>query len=77
MYDAETWTLQKVNKYLESFEVLCWRGIQKIGWNDCVINEEVLQRVKMERNILQTIKRKKAKWICHIWHRNCLLKHLI
>jgi len=33
--------------------------------------------VKEERNILQTIKRRKAKWIGHMLHRNCLLKHLI
>jgi hypothetical protein len=40
-------------------------------------NEEVLQRVKEERNILQTIKRRKANWIGHILVRNCLLKHVI
>jgi hypothetical protein len=33
--------------------------------------------VKEERNILQSVKRMKAKWIGHIYHRNCLLKHLI
>jgi hypothetical protein len=32
-------------------------------------------RVKEERNILQTIKRKKENWAGHILHRNCLLKH--
>ena len=30
-----------------------------------------------ERNILHTIKRKKANWIGHILRRNCLLKHVI
>ena len=39
-------------------------------------NEEVLQRVKEERNILQTIKRRKASWSGHILHWNCLLKHV-
>ena len=38
---------------------------------------EVLQRVKEERNILQTIKRRKANSIGHILRRNCLLKHII
>jgi hypothetical protein len=33
--------------------------------------------VKEERNILHTIKRRKAKWIGHILRRNCLLKHVI
>jgi hypothetical protein len=41
-----------------------------------VRNEEVLHRVKEERNIVHTIKRRKANWIGHIWRRNCLLKHV-
>jgi hypothetical protein len=39
--------------------------------------EEVLHRVKEERNIVHTIKRRKANWIGHILRRNCLLKHVI
>jgi hypothetical protein len=42
-----------------------------------VRNEEVLLRVKEERNILHTIKRRKDNWIGHILRRNCLLKHVI
>jgi len=35
-------------------------------------------RVKVEGNILRTIKEgRKAKWIGHIWRRNCLLKHVV
>jgi hypothetical protein len=41
-----------------------------------VRNEEVLHRVKEERNILHTVKRTKANWIRHILRRNCLLKHV-
>jgi len=40
-------------------------------------NEEVLQRVKEKRNILQTIKRRNPNWIGHILCRNCLLKHVV
>ena len=40
-------------------------------------NEELLHRVKEERNMLHTIKRRKANWIDHILHRSCLLKHSI
>jgi hypothetical protein len=55
LYGAETWTLQKVDqKYLESFEMWCWRMTEKISWTDHVRNE-VLQTVKEERNIIQTI----------------------
>jgi hypothetical protein len=42
-----------------------------------VRNEEVLHRVREERNIVHTIKRRKANWIGHILRRNCLLKHVI
>jgi hypothetical protein len=50
--------------------------MDKIGWTDCVRNEEVWQRVKEERNIKHTVKRKKTNWIGHILHRNCPLKHV-
>jgi hypothetical protein len=33
--------------------------------------------VKEERNILHTIKRRKANWTGHILRMNCLLKHII
>jgi hypothetical protein len=78
LYGAETWTLLKADhKYLESFEMWCWRMMEKISWTDRVRNEEVLHRVKEERNIVHTIKRRKANWIGHILRRNCLLKHVI
>ena len=40
-------------------------------------NEEVLLRVKEQRNILQEIRKRKANWIGHILRRNCLLKQVI
>jgi hypothetical protein len=78
LYGAETWTLWKIDqKYHESFEMWCWGRMEKISWTNCVKNEEVLHRVKEERNIVHTIKRRKANWIGHILRRNCLLKHVI
>jgi hypothetical protein len=57
LYGAETWTLRKLDqKYMESFEMLCWRRMKKIIWTDHVNNEAVLHRVKEERNILHTIR---------------------
>jgi hypothetical protein len=46
-------------KYLERFEMWCWRRMEKISWTDRVRNEEVLHRVEEERNILHTIKVRK------------------
>jgi hypothetical protein len=40
--------------------------MEKISWTDGVRKEEVLRRVKEERNILHTIKRRKANWIAHV-----------
>ena len=58
VYGAETWTLREVDqKYLEDFEMLCWRRMEKIIWTDHVRNDEILQRVKEERNIMHTVKK--------------------
>jgi hypothetical protein len=78
LYGAETWTLCKVDqKQVESFELWCWRRMEKISWTDRVRNEEVLHGVKDERNIIRTVKRRNTDWIGHILRRNCLLKHII
>jgi hypothetical protein len=50
--------------------------MEMISWTAHVRNEEVLQRVKDERNILQTMKRRNANRIGHILCRNWLLKHV-
>jgi len=36
--------------------------------------EEVLHGVKGKRNIILTVKRRKANWIGHVLSRNCLLR---
>jgi len=51
--------------------------MEKISWTDRVRKEEALPRGKEERNILQTIQRRKTNWIGHILRWNCLLKHII
>jgi len=75
LYGAETWTLRAMDqKHLESFEMWFWRRMEKISWTDHVRNEDVLLRVKEQRNILHEICKWKANWIGHILHRNCLLQ---
>ena len=51
--------------------------MENVSRTDRVRNEEVLPRVKKERNILHIIKRRAGNLIGHILHRNCLLKHVI
>jgi len=78
LYGAETWTIRAVDqKKLESFEMWFWTRMEKISWTDHVRNEEVLLRVKKQRNILHEIRKRKANWIGHILRRNCLLQRVI
>ena len=51
--------------------------MEKISWTDRVRSEVVLLRVKEQRDILHTVKRRKVKRIGHIVCRNCLLKNII
>jgi hypothetical protein len=61
LYGVETWKLRAVDqKILESFEMWCWRRMEKISWIDHVENEDVLLRVKEKRNILHEIPKGKA-----------------
>jgi hypothetical protein len=53
---AETWDTSEIRSEMEGFEMWCWRRMEKISWTDGLRNEEVLHRVKGERNILRTIK---------------------
>jgi hypothetical protein len=50
--------------------------MEKISWTNHV-GIEVLQGVKEERNILQTIRRRQGNWLGHILRRNSLLKQVI
>ena len=48
-----SWTLRKLErKYLESFEMWCWRGMEKIKWSERVTNEQVLDRIGEKRTLL-------------------------
>jgi hypothetical protein len=51
--------------------------MEKISWTDHVRNEDVLIRVKKQRNILHETHKRKANWIGHILRRNCLLQRVI
>jgi len=51
--------------------------MEKIGWADHVRSEEVLLRVKEQRNILHEISKRKANWIGHTLSRNCLPQRVI
>jgi len=78
LHCAENWTLRAADqKYLESYDMWCWRRMEKISWTDHVRNVEVLLRVNEQKNIRHEIRKRKANWIGHILRRNCLLKQVI
>ena len=51
--------------------------MEGVNRTDRARNEEVLHKTKDEKNILHTIKSRKANWIGHSFRRNCRLKHVI
>jgi hypothetical protein len=74
----ETLILRKVDqKYLEGFEMWCWRRTEKISWTDRTRNEAWLHTVKEKMNILHTVKRRKADRIGLMFHWKCFLKHVV
>ena len=59
--------LQNVDqKQLGKFCNVTIERMEKISWTDRVKNEKVLHRVKEERNIIHTLKRRKTNFIGHI-----------
>jgi hypothetical protein len=51
--------------------------MEKIRRTDHARNEDVLRRVKEQRNIVHEIRERKANWIGHILCKNCLLQRVI
>ena len=51
--------------------------MEKISWTEHVRNDEVLLKVKEQRNILHEINKRKANWIGRVLRRNCLLQRVI
>ena len=49
----------------------CWRRVEGVSYRR--MKDEVVHRIKEKRNILPTIKGRKANWIGHILRSNCLL----
>lgn len=66
-YGVESWTLTKATeKRLEAFEMWLYRRILKIPWVDKVSNRAVLERIGKQKEIMNTIKRRKLEYLGHI-----------
>ena len=78
MYGSETWTIRKAEeRMLESLEMWVWRRMEAISWKDKVTNDEVLKRVKEERNLLKIIRRRKKNWLGHILRGENMLRDVL
>ena len=73
-----SWSVIWTKLHVHWYEVLkCGAGWWRRTSGGLTVINEVSNGAKEERNILHSIKLQKAKWIGHILHRNCLLKHII
>jgi hypothetical protein len=70
---AETWTLRAVDqKHLESFEMWCWRRMEKISWTDHVrnITQKKVQIIRLKDEIklvkVKTLKLSNQLYIIHL-----------
>ena len=59
-------------KVEKSFEMLCWRSMEKISWTDGLIND-----IESTRRIISYIKQKNGRLLGNILRINCLLKDVI
>ena len=67
LYGAEIWTLTKVTSdKLEAFEMWLYRRMLRISWKEHKTNEEVLNKMKTKRTLLNTIKTRKCQYFGHI-----------
>jgi len=74
LYGAETRTMTKADRErLEVFEMWVWQRMEKISWVDKVRNVEVFQKVKENRNSLNTVQQQKLIWTGHTLRHELIL----
>ena len=66
-YAYETWNIGKEEgKKIDSFEIWCYRRMQKIRWTERKSNNEVLKSMGVEKELLNGIKEQQMKFFGHI-----------
>jgi hypothetical protein len=67
VYGCETWTLKKeTTDRLASFERWTYRRMLKISWIQHVTNDEIYHRIRIEKQLIGAIKRRKVSYFGHI-----------
>ena len=78
LYASETWTISKtVMKRIKAFEMWIWRKMEKISWTAKVSNSEVLNRVKENSCIINTLNQRKCRWLGHVLRHDGLLRDIL
>jgi hypothetical protein len=67
----------RIYDHQESFEMWCWRRMEKIKWPEKVTYEKVLDRIGEKWTLLNNILRRKVNWIDRVLRRNYLLHDAI
>ena len=66
---SETGTVGKnEGRIINAFETWCWR--RRLKWTDGIMNDEVFQRAKEERLLLNILKNRRHSWIGRTVRRN-------
>ena len=61
---------------LEAFEIWMWRCVMKVRvpWTKHKTNEEILQIVKTEMEIIDSVRSRQKRWLGHILRHDSLLR---
>jgi len=79
LYGCETRILNGTQqRTLESFEMWCWRRMQRVSWIEHRTNESILSEIDEGRKVIKTIRTRRWNMIGHIlWHENELIYRII
>jgi len=66
IYGCEGWTLNsKEQKYIDAFEMWCYRRLLRISWTQHKTNEWILRELEVERELLGRVKSLKLSYYGH------------
>jgi hypothetical protein len=66
-YNSETWTLKEEQiSRLKVFEMACLRKLEGVTRRDRVRNEEIYNRLHLSRNIVDSIRLRRMRYVGHV-----------
>jgi len=78
LYGSEFWVINKAeDRYLENFEMWCWKRMLKVDWTEFRTNDSVLNEISEPRGLLRSIEERRWKIIGHTLRHEEELHHRI